>query len=136
VSVAITAKYLDRKLVEVVHTPSGTKYRTAAPVDNAGDGSSFSPTDLVVAALGSCILTTIAIYCERKNLPCGPMNIQLEKQMIDSPRRIGAIPATLHFGKDTPADLRPVLERVAGTCPVHKSLHPDVIVTVTAIYDL
>ena len=34
---------------------------TDAPKDNMGKGESFSPTDLVGVAMGTCILTTMGI---------------------------------------------------------------------------
>ncbi len=51
-AVNISGKYVGDLKIELTHGPSGTQLRTAAPVDNQGDGSSFSPTDLVAAALG------------------------------------------------------------------------------------
>ena len=38
------------------------------PVDNQGDGSSFSPTDLVATALAACMLTLISIVGERDQM--------------------------------------------------------------------
>ena len=60
-SVEVTGKYLGAKKVELVHGPSGEVLITEAPKDNGGEGKSFSPTDLVAAAYGSCVMTTIAM---------------------------------------------------------------------------
>ena len=64
-SVVITGSYIGQKKVELHHEPSGSIIVTEAPRDNGGEGKSFSPTDLVGAAFGSCVMTTIAIVAER-----------------------------------------------------------------------
>jgi putative redox protein len=46
---------------KAIHEPSGTELTTDAPKDNQGRGESFSPTDLVATALGSCMLTVMGI---------------------------------------------------------------------------
>lgn len=43
------------------HLRSGKVIITDAPVDNQGEGSEFSPTDIAAAALASCILTVMGI---------------------------------------------------------------------------
>ena len=45
----------------MVHEPSGATLSTDAPVDNNGKGESFSPTDLVGAALAGCMSTIMGI---------------------------------------------------------------------------
>jgi putative redox protein len=133
-SVEISGKYLGDLKVEVVHGPSGTSLRTAAPVDNNGDGSSFSPTDLVGAALGACMLTVMGIVAERDGISLAAASFRAEKHMSASPRRIGAIPITFTLPASLTAEQRTKLERAALTCPVHHSLHPDIQVEVTFEY--
>lgn len=114
-----------------VHGPSGTELATDAPVDNHGRGESFSPTDLVATALGSCMMTTMGIFAARKELPLEGMTMTVGKEMTsDGPRRIARL--TLDFRVPLAANhpQREALERTAMTCPVHRSLHPDVEVVI------
>src|ERR1700689_1455565 len=76
---------------EITHEPSRSKIETDAPKDNLGKGERFSPTDLVGAALGSCILTTMAIVAERDGISINGVTASVEKEMIVKPRRIGAL---------------------------------------------
>ena len=72
-----------------VHVPSGNTLVTDAPLDNAGLGQAFSPSDLVATALGACMSTVIGIVAKRKNLDVGGMTVDVRKFMSDdAPRRI------------------------------------------------
>src|SRR5262245_60564507 len=44
------------------HGPSGAEIQTDAPPDNQGKGGNFSPSDLLAASLGSCVMTVMGIY--------------------------------------------------------------------------
>lgn len=116
------------------HGPSGATLQTVPPKDNGGDGTLFSPTDLVGAALAACALTTMALVARREGLDWGDATARVEKQMVGPPRRIGALP--LQF--ELPASIRPEhrarLEEIARTCPVALSLHPDLKVPLTFTY--
>ena len=57
----VTTKYMGDLRTEITHVQSGSKVITDAPVDNHGKGESISPTDMVAAALGSCMLTIMGI---------------------------------------------------------------------------
>ena len=109
------------------HGPSGKTIETDAPVDNHGKGQAFSPTDLVAAAFGSCMMTLMGIYAERHQINMKGTAIQVIKEMVKEPvRRIGKLGATVNFPAGIPKEQRKALENAALTCPVHFSLHPDV----------
>lgn len=59
--VRMKAEYQGDLICKATHEPSGNSITTEAPVDNGGQGRYFSPTDLVGAAMASCILTIISI---------------------------------------------------------------------------
>lgn len=135
-SVEITGKYIGAKKVQLVHEPSGEILITEAPKDNGGEGKSFSPTDLIAAAYGSCVMTTIAIVAERTGVSVEGMHMRVEKHMQSEPRRVGAVPLQVHMPKALSEQERQKLERAGLACPVHKSLHPEVKATITFVYDV
>ena len=112
---------------EAIHDPSQVKIITDAPIDNHGRGESFSPTDLVTVGYGLCIVTTMGIAVQNENIVLDGSQVYVEKHMsTDPPRRIAKIVVRIDFVPGIPRDRRPYLERIAYTCPVAKSLHPDV----------
>ena len=109
------------------HGPSGNTVITDAPVDNQGRGESFSPTDLVATALGTCMATIMGIYAERHAMDLRGMRMTVKKEMITAPvRRIGKLTTEIFVPLPGDHPQRAVIERVVFTCPVHQSLHPDV----------
>jgi putative redox protein len=135
-SVVITGKYIGSLNVELKHEPSGTRLITDAPVDNGGLGSAFSPTDLIAAGLGSCILTTIGIVAKRSSLAVDGMHMRVEKHMGTEPRRISELVVAIHMPKGLETTDRQKLERAGLMCPVHKSLHPETEIRVEFLYDV
>jgi putative redox protein len=122
-----TAVYTGGLHCDLAHEPSGSRIETDAPKDNQGKGEKFSPTDLVGAALASCILTTMAIVAERNGVSLKGATAEVEKEMVSTPtRRIGSLRARVNFPAGVAKDQRAKLEHAAQHCPVHKSLHPDV----------
>jgi putative redox protein len=112
---------------KATHGPSGAELTTDAPRDNQGRGESFSPTDLVATALGTCMLTIMGIAARTLNIDIAGATAAVEKEMTATPpRRIQRLAVRIHVPHaPSPAD-REKLERAARACPVHKSLHPDV----------
>lgn len=135
-AVEITGRYAGALKVDLRHGPSGTEMRTAAPLDNNGDGSSFSPTDLLAASLGACMVTVMGIYAQKNGIPFEGTEFRLEKHMRADPRRVDAIPVTIRMPAALDPHQRRVLENVALTCPVHRSLLPEIRKDVRFVYDV
>ena len=115
----------------VKHGPSGRTLETDAPTDNMGKGESFSPTDLVGTALGTCALTTMGLLATRKGWNIAGIDLRLEKHMTrELPRKVErlvlelAVPAEVSAALDD--DARRQLEHAARNCPVALSLHPAI----------
>lgn len=136
-SVSITATYSGQLRVDATHGPSGMRLHTDAPVDNGGQGKSFSPTDLVATALGTCVLTIIGLLADRHQLDLDGATVEVTKEMITSPRRrIGSLRTTIRIPAAAIRDesLRERVESAARKCPVHQSLHPDIDAPIEFIY--
>ena len=125
--VKIDIRYEGELRCAATHGPSGQTLQTDAPVDNHGRGESFSPTDLVATALGSCMATIMGIVAGRHQLDLRGMEIEVAKVMsADTPRRIAKLETTIKVPLPPDHPQRTLLENAALTCPVHKSLHPEI----------
>ena len=134
--VPISVRYEGDLRSTAVHGPSSQTLITDAPVDNHGRGESFSPTDLVATALGTCMATIIGIVAKRKNLDIGGMKVRVEKHMsADSPRRIVRLPVTIELPLPANHPERSLLEASAHGCPVAHSVHPDIDKPVTFVWN-
>lgn len=115
-----------------IHGPSGSQIFTDAPKDNHGKGEAFSPTDLVGTALGSCMLTTMAIVAERKGIDLRGTAVKVVKEMVADPvRRIGRLTVEFDLPAGLSAEQKQMLENAANSCPVHKALSASVEMPVT-----
>lgn len=125
-AVLITGEYQGDLKMRLRHEASGSELRTAAPRDNQGDGSSFSPTDLAASALGSCVVTVMAIAARNHGIPFEGASFRIEKHMAADPRRIDSLPMTVLMPPGLTPEQREILEHAGSHCPIHRSLHPDV----------
>ncbi len=113
----------------VVHGPSGDVMVTDAPVDNHGRGEAFSPTDLIAVSMGTCMLTVMGIAAQKKGIELAGAKARVQKEMSqDAPRRIGRLVVKIEIPLPADHAERGLLEGAANGCPVHHSLHPDVVV--------
>ena len=127
-----TITYLGDLHCDAEHGPSGAKVETDAPKDNQGRGESFSPTDLVGAALGSCMLTVMGITARRLQIDMSGAMASVEKSMVADPsRRIGELMVRISVPARVSPEDQKRLENAALTCPVAKSLHPEMSMPVT-----
>ncbi len=133
--VNIQVEYQGDLHCKATHGPSGTELNTDAPKDNQGRGESFSPTDLVATALGSCMLTIMGISARTQGIDISGATATVEKEMTAAlPRRIQRLMVKINVPHAFGAAEREKLERAAHTCPVHKSLHPDVEIPIEFVW--
>jgi len=113
---------------EAKHLQSNTVIETDAPVDNQGKGERFSPSDLLATSLGSCMLTIMGIKARDMNISLDGTQVSIQKNMKSEPRRVGGIDVRFDFPSNLQLDekQKTILEKAALTCPVAKSIHPDI----------
>jgi putative redox protein len=118
----------------MTHGRSGSQVETDAPPDNNGKGERFSPTDLVCAALGACMITIMGIVAQRDGVSLEGLRAEIDKTMSPPPRRIARVGVVVHMPAGLTPEYRRKLENSALTCPVKKSLHPDVDLPISFVY--
>ena len=124
-------KYLGGLRTEATHLQSKSVITTDAPVDNHGRGEAFSPTYLLAVALGTCMLTTIAIKTRNDGINIEGAKCSVTKIMSSAPpRKVAEIQIKLKFPQQYSEPQQKLLEDIAMTCPVYLSLHPDMVKTV------
>ncbi|HEY2122168.1 MAG TPA: OsmC family protein [Chthoniobacterales bacterium] len=117
---------------EAVHVQSGSRLQTDAPLDNGGKGESFSPTDLVATALGSCITTTMDLYAKRNGISIDGTKASVIKHMSSQPvRRISKLEVAVELPLPGNDPHRAALENAAQNCPVKKSLSAEMEIPIT-----
>lgn len=132
----IETVYLGDLRTQAKHLQSGNQIVTDAPVDNHGLGEAFSPTDLLSASLGSCMLTIMGIAAQTHGIDIVGTSLSITKVMAASPRRVAEIQLafTLPSNKSYNERERALLEKAAATCPVALSLHPDLKQTIHFVW--
>lgn len=133
--VKVEGEYVGGTRVRLRHE-AGEEVVTVAPRDNRGDGSRFSPTDLVLAAAGSCILTTMSFVAENNGIDLRGARFRGEKIMQNSPRRVAELRLLFSLPGTLSESERKKLETTAATCPVLRSLHPEIVLALQFAYEV
>lgn len=135
--VEIHVSYSGELHCQAMHGPSGATLQTDAPLDNGGRGASFSPTDLVATALGTCVLTILGLIAERHGLDLRGTTVHVTKEMVTQPiRRIGSLRTVVTIPKGAVEDpaMRQRMEAGARQCPVHQSLSHEIEAPIDFVY--
>jgi hypothetical protein len=123
--------YTGELRTQATHVASQNTIITDAPLDNNGKGEAFSPTDLLAASLGSCMLTIMGIAANAHGFTIDGTKINITKIMAAIPRRVDEIIIEFSFPINHYSDKeRLLIEKAAATCPVALSLHPDLKQTI------
>ena len=114
-----------------IHLQSNNEVITDAPIDNQGKGEAFSPTDLLATSLASCMLTIIGIKARDMDLDIAGTTAEVTKVMSADPRRVSEVHVAISFNQKLDEKTQKIFYNTALTCPVAKSIHPDIIQKVT-----
>ncbi len=115
------------------HLRSGSDFQTDAPVDNNGKGERFSPTDLMATSLATCMVTVMGIKARTMGFDLTDVKVEVLKLMKPDPRRVSGIELTFHIPeklKNIDEKTKTILKHTGDTCPVAKSIHPDIEVKI------
>lgn len=111
------------------HIQSKSTIETDAPTDNKGKGEKFSPTDLLCVSLATCMLTTMAIKANELMVDITSATAEVTKHMLGDPRRVGKIEVSVNLPGIESEKNKKILEKTGDNCPVMKSIHPDIEVS-------
>ena len=111
------------------HIQSKSTIETDAPTDNKGKGEKFSPTDLLCVSLATCMLTTMAIKANELMVDITSATADVTKHMLGDPRRVGKIEVSVNLPEIESEKNKKILEKTGDNCPVMKSIHPDIEVS-------
>lgn len=115
------------------HLKSGSSFETDAPVDNNGKGERFSPTDLLATSLAACMITVMGIKARSMETDLNDVKMEVLKIMKSEPRRVGGIEIVFQIPDALLAidnKTKTILKNTGETCPVFKSIHPDIEVKI------
>lgn len=115
------------------HIKSSSNFETDAPPDNNGKGERFSPTDLMATSLAACMVTVMGIKARSMDFDLNELKIEVLKIMAAEPRRVSGIDLKFHIPESLLAldeKTIAILKNTGLTCPVAKSIHPDIRVNI------
>lgn len=128
-----TVEYQGQLRTLCTHLQSNSSLETDAPTDNQGKGERFSPTDLLATSLAACMITVMGIKANTMEIELKDVKIDILKIMKSEPRRVGGIELIFNI----PTSLqqldfksKTILKNTGETCPVIKSIHPDIEVRI------
>ena len=123
--------YQGQLRTQAIHLQSNNEIITDAPIDNHGKGEAFSPTDLLATSLASCMLTIIGIKAADMGVDIAGTSAEVTKVMAADPRRVSEVQVAITFNQHLDEKTQKIFYNTALTCPVAKSIHPDIIQKVT-----
>ncbi|MGH7459587.1 MAG: OsmC family protein [Longimicrobiales bacterium] len=108
----------------ILHARSGTSIESAMAKEYGGAGGAFSSTDLLAAALGSCIATNIGPVADRHGIPLDAFELSVEKELSPQPKRVIRLDVEIRCRAQVSPGVQARLARAAESCTVLRSLDP------------
>ena len=101
-----------------------------------GKGEEFSPTNLVEAALGGCMLLAMGAIATRHDVDLSGVRIDVSISATDKPvMRFGEVDVAVMMPASLTEKERAMLERAAEGCPIKHSFGSDIPVRVSYRYE-
>ena len=122
----IRCSYSGNLHCNALHEQSGVKINTDAPKDHDGRGESFSPTDLLATALGSCLLTVLGIPPSGGDLNSEKPRPWSKTMTTEPSRCISTLRVVLSLPPHLTTEQQKLLQRVAQDCPVKSNLDESI----------
>jgi putative redox protein len=112
--------------------------RADEPPSVGGDDSGPTPYQLLSASIGACTSMTMRMYANRKKWSIGKISVRVHHEKIHASDcatcetvegKIDRIEREIHIEGDLTDEQRDRLLEIADKCPVHRTLHSEVVVT-------
>jgi len=108
------------------HLQNQSTILTDLPPEYSGEGRSFSSTDMVSAAIGSCCFSSFEEILKRDSIDPETTYLEITKELQQEPKRIASITIQIFLPRMVNEITRKKLIKAASFCPVKRSLHPDI----------
>lgn len=119
----VTDIYMGELVVKCVHNRTQTSVMAESKIRDQGHDESFSPIDLLEAALGSCALNTMGYFAARHNLDITGAEADVERTMSENGATITGLEVTFRMPpRSFKEEDKKALENCVQGCPVHKAL--------------
>jgi putative redox protein len=111
--------------------------RADEPVAAGGLDTGLGPYDLLCASLGACTSMTLRSYADLKRIPLERVSVELKHDKIHAADcaecetkegKIDSIDRSITLEGDLDAQQRAKLLEIADKCPVHRTLHSEVLI--------
>jgi putative redox protein len=112
--------------------------RADEPPSVGGDDSGPSPYQLLSASLGACTSMTMRMYAMRKKWSIGRISVRVRHEKIHAQDcaecettegKVDRMEREIHIEGELTEEQRHRLLEIADICPVHRTLHSEVVVT-------
>ena len=123
---------------------NGHRLRADEPEDQGGDDHGPSPYDLLLASLGACTAMTLRMYANQKQWPLDRVTVTLRHAKIHAEdcaaceTRSGwldRIERNIHLDGSLTPEQRQRMMEIADKCPIHRTLHSEVLVVSQLVTD-
>jgi uncharacterized OsmC-like protein len=131
----ITARAEDGLCTEVV--ANGHELVVDEPAEYGGSGAGPTPYDYLLVALGGCTAMTVRMYADRKGWPLEAVRVRMGHDKVHAKDceecetesgRIDRIELELELEGPLDDGQRQRLREIAAMCPVHRTLHSEVLI--------